>query len=535
MKFRKFLPLLMALPLASCSFDFFGLFKKKELVIPTVDVDSIKVNLPSLPSRNTGAIRSADGYDYIDLYELSDFHGAVNTEQHTSGTYIGLPKLADFFDKKRSENPGGTLILSSGDMFQGSADSNLTRGYMVNYSMQYMGFDAMAIGNHEFDWTDEWMKKNAELKYNTSSIPFLGANITKNGEIPSFLKKSTVVSRGEYKIGVIGVIGNELETSILKSCVAEYDFSKYKEIVEAESARLRSEDGCNAVVLLAHEGADKIEQLNNGAVDAIFGGHAHENKMSSNGSVPSLATKNYGQSVAQISLKFNSADKSFVAAENSQIIEMKDVASSLKENADVKAIMNEYASAIDEIKNIKLGRCNADLKYDKSLKNICTKSMHEAAIRSIEANGNSGIDTSKVIAAYHNVNGGIRDDILKGKITYGNVYRSFPFDNEVVLYKVSGKDFVAKCGTLSSLGIYKTIESKSDIKSDEDYYIVTTDYLALGKEFSAFKSDEGGITDEDLIRTGCVVRDEVAQKIYSIGRVKDAEWSKPSSEFRILS
>ena len=531
MKIKKFLPLLMVLPLTSCIFDFF----KKELVIPTVDVDSIKVNLPSLPTRNTGAIRSADGYDYIDLYELSDFHGAVNTESHSSGTYIGLPKLADFFDKKRDENPGGTLILSSGDMFQGSADSNLTRGYMVNYSMQYMGFDAMAIGNHEFDWTDEWMKKNAELKYNTSSIPFLGANITKNGEIPSFLKKSTVVTRGNYKIGIIGVIGSDLETSILKSCVADYDFSKYKEIVQTESARLRSEDGCNAVVLLVHEGADKIEQIDNGYVDAVFGGHAHQNKESTNGVVPSLATLNYGQSVAQISLKFNPGDKTCVGSENAHIIEMKDVASNLKDNADVKAIMNEYASAIDNIKNIKLGRCNADLKFDKSLKNICTKSMHEAAIRAIEANGSTGIDTSKVVAAYHNVNGGIRDDILKGKITYGNVYRSFPFDNEVVLLKVTGKEYLINCSSLDNLGIYKTVDSKRDIKSDENYYIVTTDYLALGKEFSAFKSDEGGITDEDLIRTGAVVRDEVAKKIYSIKRVKDADWNKATSEFRPLS
>lgn len=531
MKLKKFLPLLMVLPLTSCFFDDWF---KKELVIPAVDVDSIKVNLPALPTRNTGAIRNADGYDYIDLYELSDFHGAVNNEAHSSGTYIGLPKLADFFEKKRSENPGGTLILSSGDMFQGSADSNLTRGYMVNYSMQYMGFDAMAIGNHEFDWTDEWMKKNAELKYNTSSIPFLGANITKNGEIPAFLKKSTVVTRGNYKIGIIGVIGSELENSILKSCVAGYDFSKYKEIVEAESARLRSEDGCNAVVLLAHEGAENIEQINGGAVDAIFGGHAHQDKEATNGSVPALATLNYGQSVAKISLKFNPGDKTCLGADSHSIISMKDVDSSLKENADVKAIMKEYASSIDEIKNIKLGRCNADLKFDKALKNICTRSMHEAAIRAIEANGNTGIDTSKVIAAYHNVNGGIRDDILKGKITYGNVYRSFPFDNEVVLLKVSGTEFLINCSTLNNLGIYKTIESKRDIKDDETYYIVTTDYLALGREFSAFKADEGGITDEDLIRTGAIVRDEVAKKIFSIKRVKDAEWGQATSEYRIL-
>ena len=293
--------------------------KKKPLVIPAVDVASLQINLPTRPTYNTGSIRGDDNYDYIDLYELSDFHGAVNYEpDHSSGAYIGLPKLASYFESKRSANPGGTVIFSCGDMFQGSADSNLTRGYMVNYSMQYMGFDAMAIGNHEFDWTDEWMKKNAELQYNTSSIPFLGANIQKNGEMPSFLKKSVVLQRAEYKIGVIGVIGSELENTILKSALEGYEFVKYQSIVDAEALRLKSEENCNAVVLLAHEAADKIEVVSN--VDAVFGGHAHQDTESLNNGVPALATLNYGQSVAHIALKFNKSDKTLVK----EYIESKD-------------------------------------------------------------------------------------------------------------------------------------------------------------------------------------------------------------------
>ena len=240
MKFKKLLPLLMVLPLTACG-------KGKTLTIPTVDVTSLSITLPNKPTRNVGEIRSDDLYEYIDLYELSDFHGAVYEEKHSNGTYIGLPKLASYFDNKRSSNPGGTVILSTGDMFQGSADSNLTRGYMVNYCMQYIGFDAMALGNHEFDWTDEWIKKNAELQYNTTSVPYLGANILKNGEIPSFLHKSTIVERGEYKIGVIGTIGNNLEASVLKSAREGYEFVPYADIVNAEALRLKTEEHCNAV------------------------------------------------------------------------------------------------------------------------------------------------------------------------------------------------------------------------------------------------------------------------------------------------
>ena len=531
MKFKKLLPLLMVLPLVGCN--------KKPLVTPAVDVEDIKISLPALPTRNQGSIRTQDGYDCIDLYELSDFHGAVNYETHDDGqtAYIGLPKLSSYLDSKRSDNPGGTLVLSTGDMFQGSADSNLTRGYMVNYCMHYMGFDAMAIGNHEFDWTDEWLSKNAKLTYNTYSIPYLGANILKNGEIPEYLHKSTVISRQEYKIGLIGVIGSELENTILKSAIEGYEFVEYASIVQTEAARLRSEEGCNAVVLLAHQAADQIESLASGSVDAVFGGHAHENKESSAaGGVPALATKNYGQSVARISMKFNHETKQIVKeATDYEIEKMIDVQAGLTEDENIKNIMSQYSKSIDEIKNIKLGKCDALLAHDAALKNICTKAMYETAVESVKANPSANIDSSKIIAAYHNVNGGIRSDIEKGKIVYGDVYKAFPFDNEVVLIALTGKEYVKACRSMNNNGIYRTFDRLSSLKDDETYYIVATDFLALGEYMAEFKKDQGGLTDKDLIRTGKTVRDEVAKKIYSLNKIKGEEWSKTSPEFRVVS
>ena len=530
MKFKKFLPLLLVFPLSGCLFN-------KTLEIPTVDVESIKINLPALPSgRNSGAPRSSDGYDYIDLYELSDFHGAVNYEpDHSSGTYVGLSKLATYFEGKRALNPGGTVILSTGDMFQGSAESNLTRGYMVNYSMQYMGFDAMALGNHEFDWTDSWLKKNAELKYNTSTIPYLGANILKDGATPDFLRKSTIITRGDYKIGVIGVIGNELETTIMKSCLEGYEFVKYAPIVEAEAQILRNDMDCNAVVLLAHEAADKIEPLTSYCVDAVFGGHAHKDIPSSaaGATAPSLSTKNYGQSVAHITLKFDSATKEIVhGGATSEIEQMVNVASGLKEDANINNIMGQYAESIDKIKNIKLGRATEELSHEKALKNICTTKMHEAAVASASS---LNIDSNKIIAAYHNINGGIRDDIAKGKITYGSVYKAFPFDNEIVLMKVSGRDFISYCKQLNNLAIYRTFESKASLNENEDYYIVLTDFLAFSEYFQDFKLNGEDIQDKDLIRTGKIVRDEVAQKIYDIRTVKNSKWDTNDMCYRYVS
>ena len=508
-----------------------GCFKKKEetnptkdpLVIPTVNVESLHINLPELPTRNTGTIRSEGDYEYIDLYELSDFHGAVDYEAHSSGNYVGLQGLANYMDQKREDNPGGTLLLSSGDMFQGSANSNLTRGFMVNYCMQYMGFDAMAVGNHEFDWSAEWIQKNAELKYNTStSLPILGANILQNEQVPNFLKKSIVVSRGsgehQYKIGVIGVIGSALENTILKTMVSGFDFVSYKNIVSEEAARLKSE-GCQAVVLLAHEAADQLETGITG-VDAMFGGHAHEDKTAQYGSAHAAATRNYGQSVAHIALKFNKSTMDYVSTEAPEIVPMQNYG----EHTQIKSIMDQYAPEINKIKDIKLGTADAELAYDKALKNICTLSMFEAASEAASKNSALNVDSSKIVASFHNVNGGIRDNIAAGDVTYGSVYKAFPFDNEVVLIKTTGEEIKSKIRNLDNLGIYRIFEKMSYFDPSQEYYIVTTDFIALSDNY--FGDPYRHVTDEDLIRTGRVVRDEVANKIYKLDKLVNKELSE---------
>lgn len=524
MKTRKFIPLLLLLPLSSCSWWPFGKKDnnktKPELVIANVDVTNLSVNLPTIPTYNTGSIRSDETYEYIDMYELSDFHGAVSYETESSKTNIGLKKLATYLNNKRALNEGGTLVLSSGDMFQGSADSNLTRGYMVNYCMNYMGFDAMAVGNHEFDWSEEWLKNNAELKYNTTSVPFLGANIVKKSQskMPDYLKKSTIVERGDYKIGIIGVIGSRLEKSILKTLIEDFDFVSYGDIVSQEAARLKNEDGCNAVILLAHDQADLLETFT--GVDAAFGGHAHNDYPDAYpNNTRTLATANYGTSVAHISLKFDKTTKACAGVENYNIDKFTSAVASLEDNAGISQIIGQYDPEINKVKNIKLGTCDGDLKRDKALKNISNEAMYKSAVSAVK-NSDSGVDSSKIIGAFTNTNGGIRSDISKGEITYGDVYKCFPFDNEVILIKEKGSYFKDHLYTLKELSCYRVFEDKSYFKDDEDYYLVTTDYLATSDQFKKFNS----YTDEDLIRTGKVARDEIAKLIYDIDNVKVSQY-----------
>ena len=512
MKAKKIISILMVLPLlASCG-------KPKELVIPTVDVDSITPDLPTKPSYS-GPILSDDNYDYLDFYELSDMHGAVNYEVHSESNYIGLPRLASYLDKKRTENPGGTFVVSSGDMFQGSADSNLTRGYMVNYAMNYMGFDSMAIGNHEFDWTASWLEKNANLSYNGYKIPFISANIVKAGttETPDFLKKSTIIERSGYKVGIVGSIGETLKGSILKSCVEGFDFLNEVECVNAEATRLKEDEHCDVVILTSHNDIEMLTGLKN--VDAVFGGHAHITKSTTIGdAIPAAQTKNYGQSIAHIQLKIDKLSKS-VSYSKLEVDERP--SGGLSDNEDVKKIMNSYASEINEIKDMKLGKCDETLVKDKVLKAICVESMYQGALKGIE---NLGLDIKPedILATFHNINGGIRADIEKGDITYGDVYAPFPFDNEIVLYKIKGSVFKNKSGALTDYAVRREFNDKSEIDSKKYYYIVLTDFLALSENYFGGSFN---ITEDELVRTGKVVRDEVANFIYQKGKIKEKDFN----------
>lgn len=518
MKARRIFIGLLILPLSGCNVP------GKTLVIPTVDVENLEISLPALPTYNQGAIRSDENYEYIDMYEVSDFHGAVDYEEHSDRTYLGLKKLGGYLDSKRENNKGGTLLLSCGDMFQGSADSNLTRGYMVNYSMHYLGFDAMAVGNHEFDWNEEWLKKNAELKYNDHTIPYLGANIVKGTGIPEYLQKSTIINRGEYKIGVIGVIGSKLEDSILKSAIEGFEFVSYGDIVSEEANRLKTEEGCHAVVLLAHDQADALESVNN--VDGIFGGHAHKNYNLISSGVPTIATENYGSAVAHMAFKFDKATKTFAGVEDKYGFERFNAsAKSISDNSNIANIMNQYSGEISKIKDIKLGKTKEKLDAKKAIKNICTESMYDAAYSFAQTV--SDIDESKIIAAFTNVEGGIRADIEPGNITYGDVYKCFPFDNEIVLFKETGATLISKIKKTGGLGCYRTIEDIHSLDYNTEYYIATTDFLALGDQLDAIRN----LTDEDLIRTGKVVRDEVAAKIYNLKKVSNKKYTEYNIKF----
>ena len=522
---KSVLVLLVAPLLMSCSGEIDFNFS-----VPSIDVDSISIGDIHRDTL-TGDIASDENNVYFDFYEISDFHGAVNysTDEKT----IGLTRLADYFSKKRAENPGGTVVLSSGDMFQGSAESNLTHGYLVNYSMNVMGFEAMTVGNHEFDWSIDWLKKIQALKVDDYSIPFLGANVfdKSTGKILDFLAPSTVITRGDYKIGIVGTLGDGADASIMKSLVEGLEFKGELDIAKAEAKRLKEEENCDIVIWSSHQDCNDLYSLGlskDNGIDAVFGGHTHKNSPSEGEEVlikddiPFTETKNYGQGIAYTRLAINKTTKEVSYVDAGCDIEPYKT-DGLTEHAEVKKIMDVYNAQIDPIKSKIIGSTDDELEVSNSfsLTNLCVDTMALAANKWGKENGDI-----KVVASFHNANGGVRTNLPAGDISFGSVYRSFPFDNEIVLVKTTGKQlktFFQKYGnSVASYGFWRDEavlpNSYNDIDLEAEYYYATTDFMATSNKF-IFK-----LKDDDLIRTGYVVRDAIASRIQSQGKIKRADF-----------
>lgn len=525
MKKRMSCLLLLATLLTSCKTD------KAPFSIPAVDVTTITLNLPDKPTYNVGNIAHSNDntIDYIDVYELSDFHGAVDSDGENQ---IGLAKLSTYLKGKRALNPGGTIIISAGDMYQGSIESNLTRGYIVNYAMNYMGFDAMTIGNHEFDWGTTWIENNKNLTYGDYKIPFLGANIYKKGnnEQASELADShIVINRGEYKIGLVGTIGSTLESSILKTSIKNHYFGDELAALRREKALLND---CNFTMWASHNDVESLSKLPLTVEDDIavtFGGHAHINVKEFADTLPTkyVATAANGTSVAHARIGINKTTKK-VASTYVEIEQLN--SANYNPDADVLNMIGQYTSKINAAKQMKLGKSTGYFNKGQNLPNLAVESMQESVVKFVGENQEAfGIDPNRIIASYHNTSGGIRDDLSKGEITYGNVYSIFPFDNEIVLKKLTGEKYKKYLGpgskSFSTLAVCHTYKKTSEIKSSEDYYIAINDYVALGYL---------GFNEEEIIRTGLLVRDEVARNIYEKDKMNPDNYSSSVTKFKFM-
>ena len=407
----------------------------------------------------------------IDFYSINDLHGKFCD----SSSQPGVDELGTYFENKTSEDDH-IVLLSAGDMWQGSAESVLTYGKIMVEWMNELEFTSMTLGNHEFDWGEEAIKENLKV----ANFPFLAINIYDRitGERAEYCTPSIVIERGDIQIGIIGAIG-DCYSSISSDMVTGVSFKVGNELtnlVKEEATKLRN-SGVDLIVYSLHDGSNNSfshydTTLSNGYVDVVFEGHSHQAyiRNDTNGIVHIQGGgENYGLSHVEIAVNSLTGAKKVTAKD----IVTKNQYANLDDHEPTEKIEEKYADIINYAYST-LGTVSKKYSSDM-IEDYVAELYLEAGIKKW---GNS----------YDIVYGGgflqTRSpyDLAAGERTYADVLSLFPFNNRIVLCKISGSNLSNKLINTSNSSYHGAVKdgfNTANIKSNGVYYVIVDTYTAL--------------------------------------------------------
>ena len=408
-----------------------------------------------------------DVVETIDFYNFNDLHGKFDD----SDTQPGVDELTTFLLQAK-QTDDHVVILSSGDMWQGSSESNSTKGLLITDWMNYLEVSAMALGNHEFDWGQEYIAANAEM----ANFPFLAINIYDNAtnQRVDYCEASVMVSRGGVQIGLIGAMG-DCYGSIAAAMTQGIHFKVGNELtalVKAESERLRAA-GADVIVYLIHDGGSYKAVGNtaayydqtlsaDGYVDLVFEGHSHSYYIFKDTyGVPHLqggGDNKKGMTHVEMDVNFANGN---VRINTTEYIDHSKCAS-LPDAEIVDQLLEKYKDQIGTAYQ-ELGR-NGRYRSSAEIGKTVAQIYYEAGV----AKWGSDYD---IVLAGGSINTRSPYEIQAGMVQYSDLQMVLPFDNAIMLCKISGRNLIEKFFNNSKYYYYAKI-SVSDVDPNKDYYIV---------------------------------------------------------------
>ena len=416
---------------------------------------------------NNGYCDECEIYVIIDfnLFGINDLHGKLSD----SDSQPGVDEMTAYLMNAKN-NMDNTLIFSSGDMWQGTAESGLTFGNMMTEWMNYLDFEFMTVGNHEFDWGDKYISENLEL----ARFPFLAINIydSDTNRRADFCDSSVMVDLGEIQIGFIGAIG-DCYSSISGEMSEGYYFktgNELSDLIMAESEYLR-EQGADFIVLSIHDSTSGYDSglSSGGYVDIVFEGHSHSRYVTTDAygvyHLQGGGDNSSGLSYACVSYNFANDNHTVKSARTVYHSEMAGYGSS-----DIVDELWEKYSEQTSMINTVLGYNNGYRDGDELKSVIATLYTNLASSQWSDYN---------IVLGGGYLSCRSPGYLAKGDVTYGDLYTLFPFNNRLALCSCSGQDLLKNYINNSNYFTTFTEYGLSVIDSidiTETYYIITDSY-----------------------------------------------------------
>lgn len=419
----------------------------------------------------------------VDFYSINDLHGKFDD----TSAQPGVDELSTYL-RSRFHADENVVLLSCGDMWQGSSESNLTSGLLVTDWMNEMGFDSMTLGNHEFDWGEDVIWENTQL----AKFPILGINVYSNqtNSIVQYCKPSVMIQRGEAQIGIIGAIG-DCYSSIAADHTKDIHFvvgDELTELVRVEASDLRSK-GADFIVYALHDGfgghnygdtvSDEMMKqyyqavLSDGLVDLVFEAHTHKYYVQKdNYGVYHLQGGGDNTGITHADVDIN------IANSNSNVLTAEYISNDKYAHLSDDPIVDQLLEKYDE--QIRVGR--EVLGYNGTPRN-------RDQLRQIAAQLYYDYGTSLWGREYDIVLGGgffsVRSPghLEAGKVTYSQLQMLFPFDNYLVLCSVQGRDLQEKFFETDNSNYFIAYgeygrQVRNQLDPNETYYIVVDSYTS---------------------------------------------------------
>ena len=377
----------------------------------------------------TGVVYAKDNDTIVILYE-NDVHCAVE----------GYSKLAAM-KNELSETYTNVGVVSVGDFVQGGTLGAVSKGeYIVNL-MNKVGYDAIALGNHEFDYQ---LPRLNELNA-MSNTKFISCNFQKIGEDKTYFEPYTIVSYGNVDVAYIAITTPETINSSSPAqfkndkgeLIYTFNESKLYDIVQT-NINAAETAGADYVIALSHIGYDESGNLaditdvieNTDGFDVVLDAHSHsviEEKVIKDKSGDDVLLTSTGtkfEYIGKLTIKNGAFDTELVEVE-----------SYTKTDPVVDAYITEINENYAQLGNRKIGESKVEfITHDKDGNRL---------VRNAETNlGNFCSDALRVMtgADMSFVNGGgLRAPMESGDITFNDIFSVFPFNNQIVTAEISGQ------------------------------------------------------------------------------------------------
>ncbi|EFQ2793322.1 bifunctional UDP-sugar hydrolase/5'-nucleotidase [Salmonella enterica subsp. enterica serovar Typhimurium] len=411
----------------------------------------------------------------ITILHTNDHHGHFWRSEYGEYGLAAQKTLVDSIRKEVAQEGGSVLLLSGGDINTGVPESDLQDAEPDFRGMNLIGYDAMAVGNHEFDNPLTVLRQQEKW----AKFPFLSANIYQKSTGERLFKPWAIFTRQDIKIAVIGLTTDDTAKIGNPEYFTDIEFRKPAEEAKVVIQELNMNEKPDVIIATTHMGhydngdhgsnapgdVEMARSLPAGSLAMIVGGHsqdpvcmASENKKQVN-YVPGtpcapdkqngiwiVQAHEWGKYVGRADFEFRNGEMKMV---NYQLIPVNlkkkvtwDNGKServlytpeIAENPQMLSLLTPFQNKGKAQLEVKIGSVNGLLESDRS------------KVRFVQTNMGRGILAAQIARTGADFGvmsgGGIRDSIEAGDITYKSVLKVQPFGNIVVYADMSGKEVV---------------------------------------------------------------------------------------------